>query len=394
MKERKCIEQGQYTIHRCALNNSEYLLTAALKPGACDDPSAIKRAYNDLAVIIRDINAEIVLERVFGDLAFKPQVEEARHLAFTKKEPCPLSFIQGSPLQGSGIAGVQLHIVSIQNNPVKVWTVFDNGKPCGKGWERDGIQWLILQDMHGLDQKNGHPISREDQAQRMFERAEAILRNQGAEYSNTIRTWIYLDQILDWYAEFNDVRNAKYQEWGIMPKKSSGPEENLRLPASTGILGSTPSGAACMMDLVAIRNTSGIPVKITQMTNARQKDAFRYGKAFSRGAWIQSPGSNLFHISGTAAIDEEGQSLFIDDPAAQIHRTLDNIEALMEPSGISMAQICSGTVFIKRPQDVEIYLKIAQDRNLNKLPIVSVIADVCRPELLFEMDAIAGSPEK
>ena len=149
-----------------------------------------------------------------------------------------------------------------------------------------------------------------------------------------------------------------------------------------------------MMDLVAIRNTSGIPVKIIQMTNARQKDAFRYGKAFSRGAWIQSPGSNLFHISGTAAIDEEGQSLFIDDPAAQIHRTLDNIEALMEPSGIGMDQICSGTVFIKRPQDVEIYLKIAQERNLNILPIVSVIADVCRPELLFEMDAIAGSPEK
>jgi enamine deaminase RidA (YjgF/YER057c/UK114 family) len=392
MKERECKEQGQYTIHRCALNKSEYLLTAPIKLGAGDNPTIVFQAYQDLVEIIKDLKAEIVLERVFGELSFKTEIEEIRlRLGLSGKDKCPLSHIQGCPLKGHGIAGIQMHIVVPQN--AKVWTVYENGKSCGRGWERDGVQWFVLQDMHGLEQKNGHPLCREYQAQRRFERAEGILKSQGAAYSNIVRTWIYLDQILDWYAEFNDVRNAKYKEWGIMPQGESGPEENLRLPASTGILGSTSSGAACTMDLVAIKRTTDAPVKITQMTNVKQKDAFRYGRAFSRGAWIQSPGSSIFHISGTAAIDEEGQSLFINDPAAQIHRTLDNIEALLDPANINLSQICSGTVFIKRPQDVDLYCKIAEERKLTSLPIVNVIADVCRPELLFEMDAIAGRPE-
>jgi hypothetical protein len=64
-----------------------------------------------------------------------------------------------------------------------------------------------------------------------------------------VRTWFYLSDILSWYAAFNKVRNEKYGEFGIMP----GPgDRELLLPASTGIEGVTPSGAACAMDLIAV----------------------------------------------------------------------------------------------------------------------------------------------
>ena len=83
----------------------------------------------------------------------------------------------------------------------------------------------------------------------MLERAERILRENGASYKDVVRTWFYLSDILGWYAAFNKVRNEKYGEFGIMP----GPgDRELLLPASTGIQGETPSGAACAMDLIAV----------------------------------------------------------------------------------------------------------------------------------------------
>lgn len=42
------------------------------------------------------------------------------------------------------------------------------------------------------------------------------------------------------------------------------------------------------------------------MTNARQKDAFECGSAFSRGAWIREPDMTQVQVSGTAAIVEQG----------------------------------------------------------------------------------------
>ena len=51
----------------------------------------------------------------------------------------------------------------------------------------------------------------------MIERAERILREQGAFFGNVVRTWFYLSDILSWYGEFNKVRNQKYGEFGIMP---------------------------------------------------------------------------------------------------------------------------------------------------------------------------------
>jgi len=49
------------------------------------------------------------------------------------------------------------------------------------------------------------------------------------------------------------------------------------------------------------------------------------------------------------------------------------------------------TIFFKRPEDVDFWAKEADKRGLKNLPVVSVIADICRPELLFEMDGIAFS---
>jgi enamine deaminase RidA (YjgF/YER057c/UK114 family) len=227
---------------------------------------------------------------------------------------------------------------------------------------------------------------------RMLDRAQRLLQENQATYTDVARTWIYLADILDWYPEFNDVRNVKYGEWGLMPDPKSAAAAEIRLPASTGIRGDNPTGAACTMDLLAISAPPHLRPKILQMTNHRQKDAFQYGRAFSRGACIQEVDQTSVHISGTAAIDERGQSLFADDMVAQTRRTLENIDALLDPVGINFGQIATATVFVKRRQDTELFRQVLAERGHQDLPAVCVIADVCRPELLFEMDAVLALP--
>jgi enamine deaminase RidA (YjgF/YER057c/UK114 family) len=218
----------------------------------------------------------------------------------------------------------------------------------------------------------------------MIERADRILRENGASYGDVVRTWFYLSDILDWYAGFNKVRNEKYGEFGIMP----GPgDRRLLLPASTGIQGEIPSGAACTMDLIAVLGSNSAKPNIKKLSNPIQFDAFRYGSAFARGSVIKNGSTDLIEVSGTAAIDEHGVSLYPGDIHSQIDCTLDKVQALLEQAGAGLRDICSATVFIKQPEFAEIFYEIASARGLEDLPCICVVADVCREELLFEMDA-------
>jgi enamine deaminase RidA (YjgF/YER057c/UK114 family) len=96
-------------------------------------------------------------------------------------------------------------------------------------------------------------------------------------------------------------------------------------------------------------------------------------------------------VSGTAAIDGHGVSLHPGDIHGQIECTLHNIEALLAQKNLCLKDICSASVFFKHPHDAEIFYRMAAARGLQDLPAVCVVADVCRDELLFEMDAEAAA---
>jgi enamine deaminase RidA (YjgF/YER057c/UK114 family) len=307
---------------------------------------------------------------------------EARHRAFQPysiSPDNPVTYIQGKPPWGDGLSGVIIHAVSLDRAD-DVWTILDGETPCGRGWRRNGATNLMLQNIQG--QAGNRP----GQVREMLERTEDILRRNGASYKDVARTWFYLSDILDWYASFNKVRNEKYGEFGIMP----GPgDRDLLLPASTGIGADTPSGAAAAMDLIAVVENSDVPSPLRKLTNRKQLDAFRYGAAFSRGAVIKEGAVNIIQISGTAAIDEHGVSLYPGDVRSQISCTFDKIEALLSQEGAGLNDITAATVFVKKPEYVSIFWEMAVERGLDEFPAVCVVADVCRKELLFEIDAEA-----
>ena len=92
-------------------------------------------------------------------------------------------------------------------------------------------------------------------------------------------------------------------------------------------------------------------------------------------------------VSGTAAIDAYGQSLYAKDTRAQIDCTFDKIEVLLAQAGATLRDIVAASVFVKHPEHAQIYWEMAAARGLQDTPAVVMVADICRNELLFEMDA-------
>jgi enamine deaminase RidA (YjgF/YER057c/UK114 family) len=366
---------------------------AASVQSPADAAYSANEAYSQIAEVLRERRLEIVHERIFGSLCVEPSVMAARHHALRTcgiTPDNPVTYIQGNPPWGEGLAGTIIHAVS-PAGPGDVWTIMDGENPCGRGWRRNNCTWLALQNISGNHLRSGNNGNRPLHVREMIDRAERILRENGSSYRDVARTWFYLPDILEWYAGFNKIRNERYGELGIMP----GPgDKALLLPASTGIRGETPSGAPAAMDLIAVKRGSATRPLIKQLTNAAQLDAFRYGSAFSRGAVIQDTDVSLIEVSGTASIDERGKSRFIDDIRGQINCTFDKIEKLLNREGAGLRHIAAATVFVKRPEYAAVFREMTLERGLEKFPAVCVVADVCRDELLFEIDAeafIAGA---
>jgi hypothetical protein len=65
------------------------------------------------------------------------------------------------------------------------------------------------------------------------------------------------------------------------------------------------------------------------------------------------------------------------------------VHALLKQEGAGLKDICAATVFVKHGEYADFFYEIALARGLDNFPCVCVVADVCREELLFEMDAEA-----
>jgi enamine deaminase RidA (YjgF/YER057c/UK114 family) len=373
------------TLHVRPSGPGQAFLVASSRWGADAAPAA-QAAYGEIARVLRARGLTIVHERLFGSLSVKPAVLASRAAALIAADISPegpITYIQGHPPWGEGLAGVIIQAVAGLDTAEAIWTIREQGKPVGRGWRRGDVTFLLLQNLQGLVPNGNGANARDLQARRMIQHAAQLLRTHGASYRDVARTWFYLSDILAWYPEFNQARNAVYRELDLIPGNGAGPR---RLPASTGIRAEVSTAAAGALDLLAVVGQPESQPPVRLLSNPGQQDAFKYGSAFSRGALIQQPEVSLIQVSGTAAIDEQGRSLYPGDVRAQIDCTFHKIAALIGQEGAGLADIAAACVFVKRPVDVLIYQERAAAWGLENLPAVLMVADVCRPELLFEID--------
>jgi enamine deaminase RidA (YjgF/YER057c/UK114 family) len=126
-------------------------------------------------------------------------------------------------------------------------------------------------------------------------------------------------------------------------------------------------------------------------------EAYAYAKpsSFSRGMRIDLGEITILLISGTASIDEHGNSVHIGDFRAQMRRTLHNIAGLLAAEGATWHDVVRTTCYLRDiDRDYEAFnderTTFYGELGLDPLPASTGIeAKLCRPELLIEIEAIA-----
>lgn len=378
-----------YKLYITALGNQLFLSVSITKRDV-DPEKTTEEIYSRIANVLAASSSKIIHERCFAKVELHRQIQKARECALDKHQiqvNTPVTFVEGESCFENNIAGFQIRALKPASE-TNIRTIIDEGIPKGRAWNINGSIFYVLQSIDGGNTNGAERSNRKVQSEAMFRQAERLLRAQGSTYQDVVRTWIYISDILDWYDDFNVVRNHCYSEYGFIGSAASKmPAEQIYLPASTGIEGKNLFGHPTTMDLFAVHRSPTSSIKVRPIYSTKQRSPFRYGSAFSRAVVIEDDESKLIFVSGTASIDEHGKSVFINDPAAQIRQTLSVVSELVASEGATLQDICEATVFIKRKEDFLIYQGTIEQMGFSNSPSICVLADVCRDELLFELDA-------
>lgn len=215
-----------------------------------------------------------------------------------------------------------------------------------------------------------------DEFATLFETAERLLIAHELTFTDVARTWLHLPELLRDYDALNEARGAFFVARGI--------GSTIAPPASTGIQGGTGDGARLQIDLVATAPSAFRPVVATL-----QCEAWDYGSAFSRGMAL---GSNLVTVSGTASIDADGQTIHLGDPTEQIRATWSTVRDLLAAENISFPPPGpqAWVLYFKDPSVWTAWRElVASGEIIEPDNAVCVYADVCRDDLLFELELTA-----
>ena len=223
-----------------------------------------------------------------------------------------------------------------------------------------------------------------NQATSVLNAMAAALRGAGMDFSDVVRTWFFNRDITAWYDAFNRARNLFFEAHGMSP---------CHIPASTGVgggVGRGVGGAALTAGLLAVR-PSDARVQIEAVDSPMQCSATNYGSAFSRAIAATFPDHGRLLVSGTASIAPRGQTEHAGDVAAQTDRTIDVVGALLASREMSWDDVTDGIAYVKRADDVAAVAERFARKRIEGLPIMFVHADICRDDLLFELEVNAIS---
>jgi enamine deaminase RidA (YjgF/YER057c/UK114 family) len=128
------------------------------------------------------------------------------------------------------------------------------------------------------------------------------------------------------------------------------------------------------------------------MTSPTLNEAMQYGADFVRGLNVMEANRIELHDSGTASIDEHGDTAHVDDFDAQAERMLVNIAALLKGQGAGFADVVSAITYVKHPSDAPRLRAAFRKAGFAGFPNAMVAAPICRPDLLCETEVLAVLP--
>jgi len=356
--------EGQGTL---AGRSREFSLT--LKPNAGESLLEILRRLDRT---LKETDATILKLMIYGPVNAAATATEAMRRVFGKIS-WPVTWVEGHPCDNAPIAGIQVFAFNGGN----VGRLTLSGRVVGSVFEDGEVRFCLLAGLVPDSIKG----TRVEQTERTLDQMQAALAQADFTLGDVVRTWFFLDELLAWYDEFNAVRTRVYSQTKFRANA---------LPASTGIAGRNPTGAALAVGALAMQPLNSY-ARAVEVPSPLQRPACTYGSRFSRAVEVNSAGLRRLLISGTASIESDGCTAHVGNVREQIGLSMRVVEAILESRGMSFTDVMRATAYFKNPADVRIFTNWCEQRELRKLPVISVACDICRPELLFEIetDAIA-----
>jgi enamine deaminase RidA (YjgF/YER057c/UK114 family) len=314
------------------------------------------------------------------------------------------SVIAQPPANGALVSVELITLKNAQNNSRVIYRI------------ESGIHYTVIETGNvkelyagGIsDREPGKPFI--DKVKKTYKLLQAILEKESLSFSDIVRQWNYVEQILSIhdsngehiqnYQVLNDVRSAFYSKAEFING----------YPAATGI-GMNAGGL--VLEIYAVKPDDSIP--IVPLKNPKQVDAYKYSEIvlvgdaiekqqhkttpkFERAKFISINGADTVYISGTASIQNE-KTVGENNTKLQTEITIENMEALISNQNLANAGIRSFSeklrysfirVYIKEASDFKVVSDICE-RNFKNVPIHYLIADVCRKQLLLEIEGVAES---
>ena len=354
--------------------------------------SIFKAPYsNDFGVMVNNLLSQIPEGTNVVRLVFfgSPKnnidyVENRNHIVesvsrkFGKNEPV-VGLVAQPPLD-CGLV-IEVHSIELDTDDVLTYKEFENNRYVIL--ENDSVRLLFA----GAFQSDLN-IDLYKQSKSVFMQIQGLLDMEKFSVNSIVRQWNYIERITCYdgedqhYQMFNNARSEFYStvEW------TDG------YPAATGI-GCDNGGILVDFDAVLFKTDTCFA---TPIDNKLQVAAHEYsGKVlleagrskttpkFERAKSMTFEQRRIVYISGTAAIRGE-ESLFGIGIKRQLEITLENIDQL-----IGNAKVYLYRVYLKNSDDFKIVKKYF-DETYPNLQVSYLLTDVCRDELLIEIEGIAS----
>lgn len=300
--------------------------------------------------------ANAAMRRVFGEIRW------------------PVTWVEGAGCRGEHFVGAQV-IARRGGRPVE--RVVMGGQVVGTVYDDGAARHCLL---GGLT-PTAVTMDRPAQVQQLFASLDCALDLAGFALGDVVRTWFFNDEILSWYDAFNRVRSAFYAPVQF---------RTGTLPASTGVSGRNPAHAATTVAAWAVR-PHGPGARVFDVPSPLQCPAPAYGSAFSRAVEIDSAGVRRLLVSGTASIEPGGRTVWKGDVARQIDLTMQVVAAILQSRGMNWNDVTRANAYFKHPEFLSVFRAWQRERGVEALPALPIHCDICREDLLFEIEVDARS---
>ena len=210
-----------------------------------------------------------------------------------------------------------------------------------------------------------------------------LLENGCSLAENCVRTWIYVQNVDVNYAGVVKARNEVFVTQNLTDK--------THFIASTGIAGRHANPKVWVqLDAYAVDGVKKEQIHYLYAPT-HLNPTYEYGVSFERGTYVDYGDRRQIFISGTASINNKGEVVYPGDIRKQTLRMWENVEVLLKEAECTFDHVGHLLVYLRDVADYTVVREMFEERFPN-IPKVYLLAPVCRPGWLIEMECMAVKP--